>query len=143
MANYLQSIQDITLTSGNESQSFTVGELVNPYDEWADQLLYTNAVVDSGTPAPNLAGTSPDPFVFNYGQYIDIYEVTDPEYTFKFKDHKSEVHGNSAAAQTFLIPNHVDARFQKEACFKVRQMGVGTITVEGDNQVICVLHMER
>lgn len=136
MANYLEVIEDTTVTSGNETESFTAGELVNPYDDWADVLLNSNLVIDSGQPAPYLAGESPDPFAFNYGQVVNIYEVTEAAYTFQHRDAiNAEVHGNSATTQTFKIPNHRDSRWLKGTHITVRQVGAGAINIIGDTEV--------
>lgn len=136
MANYLEVISDTTVTSGNEEESFTAGELVNPWGEWAEILLFSNLVVDSGQPAPFLGGEAPSPFAFNYGQVIDIYEVTDATYTFQHRDAlNAEVHGDRATAQTFMIPNHSDSRWLNGSHITVRQMGDGVINIIGDTEV--------
>lgn len=136
MANFLEVISETTVQRSNQTETFTAGELVNPWSEWAPILLYSDLVIDSGQPAPNLGGESPNPFAFNYGQVIDIYEVTSAAYTFMHRDAlNAEVHANRATDQTLMIPNHRDSRWLKGSHITVRQMGDGDVNIIGDTEV--------
>ena len=135
MANYLEVIYDVTVSSGNDTATFSDGDLVNPYSTWAKPLLNSGAVADSGLAAPYLGGNSPSPYVANYGQYREIHEVTDDTYDIQNRDLNAELHAVNGTDQFFNIPADVDLRFKAGAFVRIRRMGAGAVTITSDAEV--------